>query len=310
MIHHTFPYPPNPVQPYHMPTGPRSQEGSIYGNVDHSSIATTPNPMTPVDPASGLSSNGGRHWAGPMAQATTPAAQYAAAQRNLTIPQISTTPIEAPPASWRVDASPNFIPSYDWNNVQPSLPWDAQHRQQLGASGALDESLDPSIFSSLAELIEQGQSKATDDRGHFDFMGSLEAPMAPSEQPLESPAHQSGFRERLSDLRHRQSNPFHADGATLPLGGASKSVHRRNGPVLADSAPIAASPSAPQHMSLDFKQASGRRPHKSVPGSTSLWPLPDRAMAYGQTQGSVSGLGSPAEVCGPASEIFIRLTDP
>ncbi|WWD17399.1 hypothetical protein CI109_101840 [Kwoniella shandongensis] len=248
---HSFPYPPQPYS-----TGRQSFEGS---GSQHHSVANTPTPLTPLDQSVGR--NG--FSASPYGH------QYNGIRQNQ--PQLSTTPIEPPPSPWDGSAQNAF----DWSTL-PSptnwLPHPTVQQNSTNNSVNGDAPLDPGIFASLVDLVEQSHSKATDGNS-LDFISPfLSSPPAPPQ------AGASLLSRRLQNQQIPSTSAVPPMSTGIVADPAGLNGHRPFG-------------------NVSFAQSpSGNSLGASGSGPLTPWPLPERAMGYMDTPATTPGGGdSPAD---------------
>lgn len=138
----------SPSQPYAMPQPPRPnfEPGSFPTNQGFSSISTTPNPVTPLDPAS-FSSSLGPHGFTPLAQSPALSSGYMHHHKSASG---TTTPLEPPPGSWFAPMS--SLPSPYANSAPQHGQW-SSHPQQSDLTAM--ENVDPELLAGLTDLINQ-----------------------------------------------------------------------------------------------------------------------------------------------------------
>ena len=285
-----YPHPSHLVSPFHIPAVPRSQEGSVYRNVDLPSIATTTNLLTPVDPAGGLSSSGGRHGFTPVGHTPAFPVESTAERHHGTVSQMSTTPLDPPPSPW----SSHMLNGYtmlDWNDTPTTLPWNGHPGSSIEHGKEADASIDPAIFSSLAELIEQGQSNATDNRGRFDLGGALGTVKPTSRVSLDPPSREPGWK--TSRMQQQQGLPYaHPGSVPGSYSSSFQSSAPLPRPLLADSGTIGqVSTTPPRHPPSNPSQPPGRGLPKATTASSFGMPKLKQAVPYNETSGaSTSGI--------------------
>ncbi|KAL7421551.1 Sodium- and chloride-dependent GABA transporter 1 [Cryptotrichosporon argae] len=147
-----WPYVPQPI------AGPSS-----VPYFDPTSFSTTPTPLTPLEFGKSFT---------PQAQPSF-ATQYAQARQNR--PAVSTTPLDPPPSPWTTVDQP-----FDFSALEQV--WATQ--PQPDQASPLD-SLDPALFSSLADMIEQSQQKASVS-APMNFFGALDPRPPPAPVPAPS----------------------------------------------------------------------------------------------------------------------------
>ncbi|ODO08802.1 GATA type zinc finger protein asd-4 [Cryptococcus wingfieldii CBS 7118] len=264
---HSFPYPP---QAY--PAFPQSssfgKSGSFHGNDHHSSMSTTPTPMTPIEITTAQLRNSyhqGTH------QSTS------RSKRNSHL--VSTTPIEPPPSPWSgglFGQSDND--AFDWSSLPSSASWlPPQQNKQINN----DEPLDPSIFASLAQIVESQSQRA--NMASTDMMNVLDTTSPKSSGGAHS--HSSGVSLLNRRMQHQQGN--HANGDHIPG-------------ILADPASLGAFPGSPHSYNhVSFAHPGGKNGKGAANGQPlTPWPLSERAQ--GETPattpgGSESWVNSPKE---------------
>ena len=121
---------------------PHSREGSLYGLPDQSSVGTSSNPVTPFDVP---------HSLGSLYNPT-----LSTSFGNVHAPGTTTSSVVPPPSPWYVPGNgpPTGIPaarsSFDWTSPKVNSPL------QPG-----QDSIDPSVFDALADLIKGTQPMQT-----------------------------------------------------------------------------------------------------------------------------------------------------
>lgn len=349
---------PGPV-----PVGRRSREGSMFSNHDGLAMSA---PATPVESPY----NPNRHAFSPMhSSGLTSSFQnqphLAGAFPGNAFPStLSTTPLEPPPTWMQTAASVGGI---DWNAaMQNAVAWpeipqqqtpNQQHfQQQLSSSfqpqsfpgsqqsyndpsasthnenaSNVNDDIDPALFDTLAELIEQSQKQANGSTttSPFDLMGALSQAPSPQAAPLAPPPPppqgSSGMSQSLLTrrLQHHQGGANGMNNNQQPPPNQSL-FNLQN--VLGTSPSV----QQPQHMQQPHQQSqlSGSLPGTHMSGSfgplptpppsfgssmntsrqvkmeqspKTPWPLPERAPAYSDTPvttpgGSDHGIHSPVDV--------------
>ncbi|WVQ72606.1 hypothetical protein IAR50_002164 [Cryptococcus sp. DSM 104548] len=254
---HSFPYPPQ-AYPAFPQSSSYGKSGSFHGNDHHSSISTTPTPMTPIDITTAQPRN---------------SFQQAASRSKRNSHLVSTTPIEPPPSPW----SGGFFgqsdnDAFDWSSLPNSASWlSPQQSKQTN-----HDELDPSIFASLAHIVEsQNQNAASTD-----MMGVLESPKSPAgaHSHAHSHSHSSGASLLSRRLQHQQGN--HTNGEH---------------DILADPAALGAFPASPHSYNhVSFAHPGGKTGKGATP-----WPVSERAGAQGETPATTPGAGSEPWVNSP-----------
>lgn len=297
---HNFPYPPQGYQSFSQPSSiGHSGSGSFHGN-DHSSIATTPTPMTPIDIV-GVSSSVPRN---SFSQGVQPSShsQLSSSRSKRSVPMISTTPVEPPPSSWGAsfpdqqgENDANSKP-FDW----ASLPNPANWFSPLGTvqkTTCNDDPIDPAVFASLADLVERNQGKMNDSAS-IDFMGALNANTSPkaARSTAHSTSHPGGTSLLSRRLQHQQQTS--SDGQNIH----SSSQSSANSPgILHNSGGLSGFPGPQQQ----YNHVTFAQPGKVSKGASNQpltpWPLSERAMGSSETPvttpgGSDFGVNSPFEM--------------
>lgn len=297
---HNFPYPPQGYQSFSQPSSiGHSGSGSFHGN-DHSSIATTPTPMTPIDIV-GVSSSVPRN---SFSQGVQPSShsQLSSSRSKRSVPMISTTPVEPPPSSWGAsfpdqqgENDANSKP-FDWT----SLPNPANWFSPLGTvqkTTCNDDPIDPAVFASLADLVERNQGKMNDSAS-IDFMGALNANTSPkaARSTAHSTSHPGGTSLLSRRLQHQQQTS--SDGQNIH----SSSQSSANSPgILHNSGGLSGFPGPQQQ----YNHVTFAQPGKVSKGASNQpltpWPLSERAMGSSETPvttpgGSDFGVNSPFEM--------------
>nr|WRH23632.1 GATA type zinc finger protein asd-4 [Naematelia aurantialba] len=277
--------PANPSQPFAIPQGRQSREGSLHVSNDFSSIATTPTPVTPVET---FTAGASRNAFSPGVTSSSFAAQYAAS-RATRQPQLSTTPLDPPPSPWTTHSNSAGF-TLDWAN-SPNVPWSSL----AGPSEELKdmtEAFDPSVFSSLADLIEQTQAKTVQPgSAPFNFMGALDPP---SQSTSPAPAGSQGNSSLLS--RRMQQGPNASKSSTpssFQSAGSLSTNYQSN-----TSANQFMPESSPAHGSTPLNHYNpqfGSMPNPQA-GAFPHWP--ERQVSFAETPvttpgGSDFGIGSP-----------------
>lgn len=297
---HNFPYPPQGYQSFSQPSSiGHSGSGSFHGN-DHSSIATTPTPMTPIDIV-GVGSSVPRN---SFSQGVQPSShsQLSSSRSKRSVPMISTTPVEPPPSSWGAsfpdqqgENDANSKP-FDWT----SLPNPANWFSPLGTvqkTTCNDDPIDPAVFASLADLVERNQGKMNDSAS-IDFMGALNANTSPkaARSTAHSTSHPGGTSLLSRRLQHQQQTS--SDGQNIH----SSSQSSANSPgILHNSGGLSGFPGPQQQ----YNHVTFAQPGKVSKGASNQpltpWPLSERAMGSSETPvttpgGSDFGVNSPFEM--------------
>lgn len=315
-----------------VPMGRKSREGSLFSNPDHLSVST---PITPADSPYTPSS---RHAFSPI----TSSGLASSFPNNSFSSAASTTPVEAP--SWTTNG--HSVGGFNWNNPQnngwPEVQAQQQHQQhqhqhqqhhqqpipQAAPSNVTsNEDLDPALFETLAELLEQthkanGNGDAGPN-GEFDLMQALQQAIAdttvPTPQPQAAPQMpsfpQQGNSGMSQSLLTRRLQQHGGQTQGIPPSFSSFNSHGASlgtSPLLSSSGPqhqtsLGSSFGAESVGSLSTSQGFSSSLHnmrqsKLTPIPQTPWPLPDRQMGYSETPvstpGGSEGYGSPA---GPSS---------
>lgn len=297
---HNFPYPPQGYQSFSQPSSiGHSGSGSFHGN-DHSSIATTPTPMTPIDIV-GVSSSIQRNSFSQGVQSSSHS-QLSSSRSKLSAPMISTTPIEPPPSSWGTsfpgqqgENDANIKP-FDWTSLPNPINW----LSSLGTekkTASNDDPIDPAVFASLADLVEQSQGK-TNESAPIDFMDALSSGTSPkaARTTAHSTSHPGGTSLLSRRLQHQQQASSHDQNVH------SSSQSSINSPgILHNSAGLPGFPgSQQQYNHVTFSQP-GEMSKGGFSQPLTPWPLPERALGQGETPattpgGSDFGVNSPVKM--------------
>ena len=282
-----FTQPPNPPQPYHTTGGGHSHEGSRTFNADLSFMATTPTPLIPTDPSTGLRLSAGRHTMNQMGQPSGYVAQHGQVRQSRPTQRISTTPIDPPPSPWNPRVGPAVESPFDWSHPQSGLHWGPQQTEDFNGSIATNEGMDPALFSSLAALVEESQSKAHNGREDFNIMHAMEATNAPMSATAASLSSGSSLLTRqLQQQQGSHANSY--ENLSGLYNSALHSVPPSPNSFLADPAPIGVLPTPPQSFSSATSKPSGRQ-SANLPGPVHQWRLPDTVAACMETPVTTPG---------------------
>ncbi|ORY32497.1 hypothetical protein BCR39DRAFT_504239 [Naematelia encephala] len=271
-----FAHPANPAQPFAIPQGRQSREGSLHVSNDFSSIATTPTPVTPVET---FNAGPNRNAFSPGVASSSFAAQYAAS-RATRPPQLSTTPLDPPPSPWTGHSANNTGISFDWS-TSPNVSWLTSNGPSEELKG-MAEAFDPSVFSSLADLIEQTQAKTIQPGSTpFNFMGALDPPSQST-----SPA-QVGSQGNSSLLSRRMQGPGASKSSTpgsFQSASSFSTSHQGNTP--ANQFMPESSPAHGSTPLTSYNMQYSNMP-KAHPGSFPHWP--ERQVAFAETPATTPG---------------------
>ncbi|WWC70300.1 uncharacterized protein I206_104250 [Kwoniella pini CBS 10737] len=310
----TFPYPSQSYQSFpQMSTsaGHHSREGSYH----QSSLATTPTQLTPLDTVTGMSPSVGTNafsfgaqssslGPSPVGPSSLGPSSYTShhgrsinkrnnqSHNNVQLP-LSTTPLEPPPTSWgnNVNNYGQNQPAFDWSNLPNPSNWLSQDIPQ---QHTVDENaVDPGIFDTLAELVQQSQDKATNGAS-FDFSNSYQSQGALSSSIPSMPSTSHNNASLLSRRLQSQQNNLAPNinnnlqtSVPPPSGSFTDSVSSLGG---------FATPSS--YGNLNFQQFSQNQqspqqqqlPQRKDSQSVSTpWPLPDRVGGYIETPVTTPG---------------------
>ncbi|OCF36733.1 hypothetical protein I316_01329 [Kwoniella heveanensis BCC8398] len=318
---HNYAYPaqPYPAFPQLATSGSHpSREGSFINNNGNSSIATTPTPLTPLDHTAALSISTGRNsfsLGGHSSSYSSPHGRSFPKQTQPT-PGLSTTPLEPPP-SWNSVTQMNSSQpqqAFDWTNLPNPTSW-LPPAESPQSSSNITDGLDPSIFATLADLVNQSQNQAQpqnqnqpkpDVGSPLDFSGSfLNQAGSSSSSSLPSSAAQVP-QPAASLLSRRMQNQQQMNGLNM-----SGEVHNSFNTVPPPSGTYIGSTPSPvtfatpgSYGSASFTQQPQLSTSRGGTVPSTPWQFNERGsgMGYGESPVAASGAGdfvgsyhSPAE---------------
>lgn len=215
---------------------------------------------------------------------------------------ISTTPAEPPPSSWgtsfpgRQGENDSNSKPFDWTSLPNPTNWFSSLGTVQKTAGN-DDPIDPAVFASLADLVQQNQGKM-DDSASIDFMSALNASTSPkaARGTAQSISHPGGTSLLSRRLQHQQQTSSHDQNIR------SRNQSSANSPgILHNSGGLSGFPvSQQQYNNVTFAQ-----PDKVSKGASSQvmtpWPLADGAMGSSETPvttpgGSDFGVNDPFEM--------------
>jgi hypothetical protein len=284
------------------PGGP-SRDNSVYGNNALSSISTTPNPMTPIE--SSFSSSAGRSFnAASFGNSFT---NSFGSSPYMTSGNGSTTPIEPPPG-WGVSPV-QANDAFNWAHMPPQFP--SSQQSQLGND--MPDMLDPQVFNSLAELLDQSsngidlqqQLQQQQQQESFDLLAALTQVQSQNQNQQTHP-HQVGSQNGNSAslltrrMQQPQPQPPHQYSRPGSIGGSTHGTPNSSTPQYPSpsftnypqntAASLGQLPTPPQSFSGMFGQVPSQG-QKASSTPTTPWPLPDRQGSYTSTPVTTPGGG-------------------
>ncbi|WWC89461.1 uncharacterized protein L201_004385 [Kwoniella dendrophila CBS 6074] len=253
-----FAYPSQPYPSFPQVStsaGHHSREGSFH----QSSLATTPTPLTPLDPifalsasaggsfsfgatqpsSFGQSSTGGPSSFGPSSFSSQPGRSLP--KRTNTQPNLSTTPLDPPPAHWLSPGSTNLSqdqPAFDWSNLPNPSSWLALGNYQQTTTTTDENAVDPGIFDTLAELVQQSQAKAAtgmpyDSTGNSNGNGqgptSASFPSIPNPSPNNTSLLSRRMQSQQNGIPTSNGNNFQQFAVPQSSGSFTESVSSLTG---------------------------------------------------------------------------------
>ncbi|WWC94048.1 hypothetical protein V866_000886 [Kwoniella sp. B9012] len=330
----SFAYPSQPYPSFPQVStsaGHHSREGSYH----QSSIATTPTPLTPIDSITALSASAGGNAfsfgaqasslgpssvGGPSQSSYGPSSynsQYARSapnKRNLPQgqPALSTTPLDPPPSPWTNQNNSGMLqnqPAFDWSNLPNPSSWLTPESTQ--PAPVEENAVDPGIFDTLAELVQQSQEKATNGAA-FDFSANFPAPGSSSSSipsmPSTSQNSTSLLSRRLQNQQNSNTSPpsngnnnMYQNSVPPPSGSFSDSISSLTGYGTPGSyGNMNFSQFAPPQQQQQQQFQQPQRKNSTAPSTP--WPLPDRLGGYVETPvttpggSDFGGFNSPVEL--------------
>ncbi|WVR07144.1 hypothetical protein IAU60_004185 [Kwoniella sp. DSM 27419] len=304
----SFAYPAQPYTSYsHLSgSGHHSREGSIHGNNGQSSIATTPTPLTPLDSGVPLGSSTGAAGFSLGANPSSFNSQYGRSLPKRTQASLSTTPLDPPPSPWRPTSQHSIAQNhqaFDWSSLPNPNSWMPTEAANQPATNVADE-LDPNIFATLADLVEQSQGSYTAE-SPIDFAGpgSFVSHASTSLQNGMPQMAQPGTSLLSRRLQNQQVNGSMMNPHQQPLSASGPSASYSSIP----SPSNFTAPGSYGSNAYSQPQPSHMPSRGSAPSTP--WPLQDGGMGYGGTpattpggsdfSGNFSG-NSPADASGPS----------
>ncbi|WVN88225.1 uncharacterized protein L203_103426 [Cryptococcus depauperatus CBS 7841] len=262
------------------------QNSSTHGN-DHPSRVTASTPLTPID-ITGISANGPQGGLSQSAQS-----HYSASRSKRNASLVSTTSIEPPHSPWRgsfMQQAADYggdLNEYDWPSLSSPTNWPTSTDQNFDVK----EALDPSVFASLADLVEQSQTNGSSNNS----MGMLKASNTSTSLARSSETTQpmSNIVTGPSLLSRRLQQNAHTNGAA----DASLSI-------LADPSLLTGIPGPRQQFgNVHFAQQGKTEKNLTPKPPLTPWPLPERVNTFNETPvttpgGNDRGINSPVEPLG------------
>ncbi|WWC61770.1 uncharacterized protein I303_104355 [Kwoniella dejecticola CBS 10117] len=312
----SFAYPSQPYPSFPQVStsaGHHSREGSYH----QSSLATTPTPLTPLDPIAALSSSTGTNAFSFGAQPSSlgpssvgPASSLgqssynshhgrsinkrnSQSQNHMQLP-LSTTPLEPPPTSWANNVNNTYgqnQPAFDWSNLPNPSNWLSQDNPQ---QNVVDENaVDPGIFDTLAELVQQSQDKATNGAS-FDFSANFPAagtsassiPSMPSTSQNNASLLSRRLQNQQNNLDSNVNNAYQSS-VPPPSGSFTESVASLTGFATPSSYGNVNFPQYSQNQQSPQQIQAPQR--KNSQTMSTPWPLPDRVGGYAETPVTTPG---------------------
>ncbi|WRT66253.1 uncharacterized protein IL334_003206 [Kwoniella shivajii] len=312
----SFAYPSQPYPSFPQVStsaGHHSREGSFHYNNGQSSISTTPTPLTPIDTITGLSASAGQgavsFGSQPLSSSLGPSpvgpssvgpssygSQHGRSYSKRTHQSpLSTTPLDPPPSAWTNLANNNIPqnpPSFDWSNLPNPSSWLSQENIQ---PATIDENaVDPGIFDTLAELVQQSQEKAAAGTS-YDLSGSFSYGASPSSSfpsISSAPTHNTSLLSRR--LQNQQdNNTANPNGNDIyssvppPSGSYTDSISSLTGYATPGSYGNFNFSQVNQTQQQQQQQQPQRQNSGTAPSTP--WPLPDRLGGYNETPVTTPG---------------------
>ncbi|WVF71596.1 hypothetical protein IAT40_006404 [Kwoniella sp. CBS 6097] len=320
---HNFAYPaqPYPAFPQLATSGSHpSREGSFINNNGNSSIATTPTPLTPLDHSAALSISAGRNSFSLGGHSSSYNSPHGRSFPKPTQPTagLSTTPLDPPP-SWNSMTQINTSQpqqAFDWTNLPNPSSWLPPAESPQSSANAVD-GLDPSIFATLADLVNQSQNQnqnqlKPDIGSPLDFSGNFLNQAASSSTSLPSSVPQVPQPAPSLLSRRMQSQP-QVNG--LAMSNESHNAYNTSVPppsgAFVGSTPSPVTFATPgSYGSASFTQQPQLLTSRGGTVPSTPWQMNERGsgMGYGESPAATSGAGdfvgsfhSPAEASAGSS---------